>query len=514
MKRILKYLLILIAVVTLGAGIAVGVYSYNKAFTQPYGKGDLADIDVTEFDEVAFPFTHEYDRETGLPFLGSAIIDVDGDGTPEVFIGGGRDQNDAILEYDGDGFVDATATKGKGLVKSKPDATFGTAVVDADKDGRVDIFVARDNGITLYLNKAGGFVAKKLDIPFNPKSTPLSLTLADLDNDGWVDIFASAYLKLEHVQGLTNFSENYGAESLLLMNNGDNSFRDVTKEAGVQYTHNTFTAIFSDVDRDSDQDLIVAYDTGQVRTYKNNGDGTFENATNPNSQWCGFPMGIAIGDYNNNGHVDFFFSNVGDTPPGSVARGALPPAVYHPQLMVFSNNGSFNFEETAGKLKIADYEFSWGAVFDDLNNDGREDLIIAQNYIDLPFQKLFKLPGRVLLQSPNGSFEAAEGAMGLVNRKYEITPLVADFNGDGYRDMIRINLSGKSRAFISNGGSNGFVKIRLPETAASLGAIVDATLSDGTHRTQQIASGEGLSSDQSHELIFGWARRKASWRSK
>ncbi len=93
--------------------------------------------------------------------------------------------------------------------------------------------------------------------------------------------------------------------------------------------------------------------------------------------------------------------------------------------------------------------------------------------------------------------------MGLTNHYYEITPLVADFNNDGYRDMIRINLVGNSRALISQGGQNGYVKLHLTERAASLGALVDVTLSDGTTRTQQMTSGEGLSSDQSHEMIFG-----------
>lgn len=93
--------------------------------------------------------------------------------------------------------------------------------------------------------------------------------------------------------------------------------------------------------------------------------------------------------------------------------------------------------------------------------------------------------------------------MGLTNHHYEITPLLADFNNDGYRDMIRINLAGKSYAFISEGGQNDYVKLRLPEKVASLGALVDVILSGGTTLTQQMTSGEGLSSDQSHEMVFG-----------
>jgi hypothetical protein len=140
---------------------------------------------------------------------------------------------------------------------------------------------------------------------------------------------------------------------------------------------------------------------------------------------------------------------------------------------------------------------------EDLNNDGREDLLIAQNYVALPIENIFRLPGRVLMQLRDGTFATTENAMGLTNRNYEITPLVADFNNDGYRDIIKINLAGVSRAFISNGGDAGYLKVQLPDNAHSLGALVEVERGDGVKLTQQITSGEGMSSDQSHRLIFG-----------
>ena len=66
-------------------------------------------------------------------------------------------QPDKVVEFNGTAFVDASSSKGNGLSKSNFDTTFGAAVIDTDGDGRSDIFVARDSGITLYLNKAGGF---------------------------------------------------------------------------------------------------------------------------------------------------------------------------------------------------------------------------------------------------------------------------------------------------------------------------------------------------------------------
>ncbi len=507
MKWVLRVLGALFVIVPMGA---VGM-SYMKAYSDPYGAADLSGVAVPRFTEVDFPFSHRFDKNNSLPFLGSAIIDIDGDGTPEVFMGGGYDQPDMVLAFDGKAFTDATASKGKGLSKGTFDTTFGTAVIDADADGRSDIFVARDSGITLYLNKAQGFEAKKLDIPFNAKSAPLSMALADLNHDGHVDMFVSTYIKLAQVEGENIFNkEGYGSTSLLLLNNGDNTFTDITRKAGMDYVHNTFVAVFSDVDRDGDQDLVVAYDTGQVRTWRNNGDLTFESAVNPSSDRFGYPMGVAIGDYDNDARMDFFFSNVSSTPPRFMAKGDLrDDQIFHTPLMLFRNDGGFKFTDTADETKVADYEFSWGVVLDDLNNDGREDILVAQNYVSLPFQKIFRLPGRVLVQLPDGTFGTAEDATGLTNRNYEITPLVADFNNDGYRDVVRVNLAGPSRAFLSGGGKNGFLKVQLPETPKSLGALVEVVVPGGGKLTQQFTSGEGLASDQSHEMIFGLGDAKS-----
>ena len=293
--------------------------SYMKAYSDPYGEADLSALEVPRFKEIDFPFSHRFDKNNSLPFLGSAIIDGDGDGTPEVFIGGGYNQPDMILSFAGYAFVDASSNKGKGLSKAANDSTFGAAVIDADSDGRSDIFVARDSGISLYLNKITGFERKKLAIQFDENSVPLSIALADLNHDGHVDMFVSTYIKLAKVEGENIFNKKgYGSTSLLLMNNGDNTFVDITAKAGMAYVHNTFVAVFSDVDRDGDQDLVVAHDTGQVRTWRNNGDLTFDNLPNPSSDKFAYPMGVGVGDYNNDGRIDFLFSNVSTTPPRGV----------------------------------------------------------------------------------------------------------------------------------------------------------------------------------------------------
>ena len=88
--------------------------------------------------------------------------------------------------------------------------------------------------------------------------------------------------------------------------------------------------------------------------------------------------------------------------------------------------------------------------------------------------------------------------------------MTADFNQDGYPDLIHVNLLGQQNVFISKAGSNGYLKVKLPNTVASIGSEVHVTLSDGTTLIQSFVVGEGLVSDQSHVLIFGLGKQKAT----
>jgi len=389
--RAFKYLKwLLLFMLTLGASFLT--LSYTKTHGQPYNESiDSALIPM--YRSVTLDFVHEYDTKS-LSFIGSAVFDLDGDGRPELFLGGGRNQQDGLFRYvDGDFALIEGATD---HMKSGPDATYGVAAADMDMDGDTDLLVARDSGVTLYLNEGGKLVGNVLDIPFDDKSTPMSFALADLDRDGWLDMFVATYLPVEKMEGLNIFNkEGYGSNSLLLMNRGDNSFRDATLEAGLNYTHNTFQGVFVDIDDDDELDLVVAHDTGHVKTWKNLGGGKFKDMPNPTTDVFGYPMGVAVGDADNDGRVDFFFSNTGGTAPHFLAKGDLrDDQVFEDRLIFLHNDGGFRFTNVNVETKTADYEFSWGTVFHDLNLDGRQDLIISQNYIDLPTNKFFKLPGR------------------------------------------------------------------------------------------------------------------------
>lgn len=527
MKKVLLGLLVLILVI-----LAAAAFFFKKDAANPYadvawgrfsgsceatgvpannfGK-DYAACDysvpteeIPTFKSIAFPFNNVFDNTKSLPLMASALIDIDNDGVDEVFMGGGVTQEDALFKYTKDGFIDISKTVS--LPKKVANSTtLGAVSFDLDKDGNNDLLLSGNGGVFWYRNTGKQFEVQKIAVPLNEKSTAATLTVADYDKDGHADIFVAAYIQLEKMEGQTIFKDaNYGASSLLLKNNGDNTFSDITEAAGLAYVHNTFQGVFVDMNNDNWMDLVVAYDTGEARTYKNNGDGTFSLVTNPLTGKYAYPMGIAVGDYNNDGLVDFFFSNTGSSVPEFLARGDLEEAdVFTPKWILFRNDGDFKFTDVASETKVADFEFSWGAIFQDFNLDGRQDLVVAENYVDFPPHQLFKLPCRFLLQRANGTFAAVEDQAGVVNKNYAITPLTSDFNQDGYPDLIYTNLNGPVKAWINNGGSNHYIAVRFPETSDYVGTRIEVSTSTEQPVVGVYVTGEGLGSDQTNTITLG-----------
>ena len=324
-------------------------------------------------------------------------------------------------------------------------------------------------------------------------------------------MYISGYIKLELNEGETNFDPEYGGFSHLLVNNGDNTWTDQSEASGVYRQHNTFLAVFVDLDNDQYGDLVVAQDTGVVEIWRNQGDTTFERMPNPTDY--SFPMGIGAGDIDNDGLVDLYFSNVGNTLPPSALRGNLPEdKTFNNLYMLLKNNGSFGFTDIAKEANAASYGFGWGTVIADFNNDGRMDLYFAQNYARFPAVKLLeRYPGRLLQQYPDGKFQAVEGTAGISNQNFGITQVVSDFNQDGWPDMVLGNLNGPARAFLNAGGKAGsdgtpprnWLTVRLPNNAAWLNTRVTVTTADGQELTRQQFASEGFCSDQTDAVFFG-----------
>lgn len=491
-------------------GLILTVIITQKLDTQIDYDVSTEGVNIPTYNAIDIPYDQSHDNNTTLPFMASGVIDIDGDNIEELFLGGSRSQPDGLFKYTNGEFVEI---KNSGITKKDGEASHGSTVLDVDKDGDNDLLVARTDGLWLHLNENGKFTNQKLDAQMPDDTVALGIGVSDINRDGHFDMYVGGYIRKDLVEGQNLFNKpNYGGTSQMFLNNGDNSFTNITKESGLEYKHNTFFGIFVDVDEDSFEDLIVVHDTGQVRTWRNNGDLTFTNMPNPNSNFNSYPMGIAVGDYDNDGLVDFFFSNVGGTPPDFLIRGdTTDDQTTYWKWLLFKNEGGFKFTDTANEAKVADYEFSWGAIFEDMNLDGREDLIVSENYVGLPFHKLpfLRAPGRFLIQNTNGEFAAVGAEAGVVNRRFSIAPVTADFNSDGRPDLVHVNLAGRSQAFFSKPGSGNSLKVKLPNQVESVGAKVTVTLDDGKTQSKWFVRGEGLSSDSSPVLIFGLGEQKA-----
>ncbi len=498
-KKIIIPVVIILAVIFLAPKI-IGYIIQGPE--QPQGETNL------RFSEISTDFKHEMDLKKSLPFLGASAIDIDGDGIDEIFVGGGNDQEDAFLKYN-NGALEKISTN-LGLDKPKGVTTFGAASIDATNDGQADLFVAREDGIYFYTNIGGKFSGNKVDFPLEKTSMPLSIALGDINKDGAVDLYISNYIRNEYVEGETIFNKPYGAYSNMLLNNGDNTFKDITKSSGLHHQHNTFLAVFVDLNNDSHSDLVLAHDTGRVHIYKNNGDTTFTEKENPTV--LGYPMGIAVSDINNDGLMDLYFSNVGNTLPEMMVRGDIrDDQEFNPDYILLENKGDFVFEDTAQKRNAGTYGFGWGVVSYDFNNDTRSDYLITQNYARFPGVELLELYGGNLLQQyDDGTFKPVEKVSGIENKNFGITPVVTDFNKDGKPDVVLANINGPLRAFINEDiDDNNWFKVRLEDNPTSIGALVTLKMASGKSYVNQFYTSEGLCSDQTHEIFFGLGKEEA-----
>lgn len=124
----------------------------------------------TPFTPVPSAFTHVWTKGTH-PFTGAAVIDINGDGSFEIFVGGGEGQRDALLSYCNGQLVNIE--HGTGL--SNDSATYGSTAIDMDADGDTDLLVARENGVYLYLIDGGQFQERPIHLNLPADSVPLVL---------------------------------------------------------------------------------------------------------------------------------------------------------------------------------------------------------------------------------------------------------------------------------------------------------------------------------------------------
>ena len=335
---------------------------------------------------------------------GVGLIDYDNDGWLDIYIvngstfgamdGKAAPPHAALFHNNHDGtFTDVAAKAGV----TNDRWGFGVAIADYDNDGWPDILVTNWGKNRLYHNNHDGTftdLAEKAGVTLGNWSA--GATWGDYDGDGKLDLFISGYVHFDRNNlpyaktKATGFSycefrgepvmcgpKNLeGEPDHLFHNNGDGTFTDVSVKAGVSDSVNRYyglTPVFVDVNNDGKPDLVVANDSTLSYLYLNRGDGTFEDA----SFATGFglnedghevaAMGVAVGDYMNNGLLDFAISDFSDEAK-----------------LLFRNQGTAGFSEVSmhsGIGKISIPFLGWGDAFLDYDNDGWLDLMFVNGHI-------------------------------------------------------------------------------------------------------------------------------------
>lgn len=300
-------------------------------------------------------FTHTWTKGTH-PFTGAAVIDVEGDGTFEVFVGGGEGQGDALLSYRDGRLVNIEP--GTGLSKSS--TTYGSTAIDFDTDGDTDLLIAREDGIYLYLNDKGRFQERRIPVDLPADSVPFAVAVADIDHDGDGDLYISVFVNAKTFRSATFNDPTHAKPNRLFLNNGDLTFTDITESSGTASKQNTFLSVFVDLDSDGWQDLVVSQNTGAVEIVRNMKDRTFQPITV--SSVFGFWMGLAIGDVDKDGDQDLFFTNVGTSIPRFLTTGNLRKDQRHTHdWMLLRNDGNFHFTDVTETYGLSGEGFAWGA---------------------------------------------------------------------------------------------------------------------------------------------------------
>ena len=453
----------------------------------------------TRFRPIDIDFPHVWDKSE-QPFTGAAVIDIDGDGIWEVFIGGGKGQPDGLFRFEAGELTNVI--EGSGL--SSLEATHGATAIDMDADGDTDMLIARGAGAFLYLNEGGRFTASEIPYDRPEQSVPFHIAVSDIDHDGDGDLYISNFVAFPHFKSATFNDPSHAKANRLLLNNGDLTFTDITASSNTAGAANTFCSTFVDLDGDTWEDLVVAQNTWEVEIFRNNRDTSFTSMAS-NSGY-GFWMGAGVGDMDSDGDQDLFFPNVGTTIPVLFTRGDIRKDQRHSNdWALLRNDGNFSFTDVTAAYGLGKQGFGWGGVFEDADLDGKLDLFVAQNYVKWPFHKVFKLRGQAMLQKrteTGAAYFQDERTLGLVNKHFGQSSLFVDLNGDGRQDYLWINMDDEQQAYLSAATEN-FITFVLPDTVAALGARTRITTSVGGSYTRTALSSHGYLTDQTPEVTFG-----------
>jgi hypothetical protein len=459
---------------------------------------------------------------------GVAFFDYDNDGDLDIFLvnsltvdlvkSKGKTKSD-LYRNDGTGKFTEVAVKA-GV--SDIGWGMGVAVGDYNNDGFEDLYVTCLGPDRLYKNNGNGTfsdVTDKAGVSDRRWSTGASFF--DYDRDGDLDLFVANYVDFD-INNLPEFGSSQtcqyksipvqcgprglkGAGDSLFRNNGNGTFTDVSKQAGVADADGFYGlgVITSDFDGDGLIDIFVANDSTPNFHYRNNGDGTFKEigftagtAVNENGSEQG-SMGATAGDYDHDGKLDIFITNFADEYN----------TLYH-------NDGPNSFTDLSYSAKVAAVSLphvGWGTKFFDYDNDGWLDIFVANGHV-YPQLPSYRQPRLLHRNNRDGTFTEVSAEFGTILTELRASRGVAfgDIDNDGDLDLLVADLDGPPQLLRNeNGNTNNSILVKLmgvKSNRSGIGARVKVVAGDLT-QTDEVRSGDSYISQSDMRLHFGLEKR-------
>ena len=501
-------------------------------------------------------------KPSGLPVLYQFVDIAEKSGLRHPSIYGPVDHKDyiietmgcgcAFLDYDNDGWMDLLVLSGSRvtgappdtsnrLFKNNRDGTFtdvtekagllracwacGVTVADYNNDGFDDLFITAYGQNILYRNNGDGTftdVTKEAGLLASDERWGTGCCFVDYDRDGYVDLFVSNYLKFDLKTApkpgananckWMDVPVNCGPRGLpfarhsLYRNNGDGTFSDVSKRAGIDKVSPGYglTVAAADFDNDGWPDIYVACDTSPSLLFRNRHDGTFEEIglvsgaalSEDGVEQAG--MGIGIGDFDLNGTLDIFKTHFrGDTN------------------VLYANSGKASFEDRtlASGMAVETRFVNWGAGIFDFDNDGNPDIFFVSGNVypeveakhpEMPL----KTPRVLFRNLGGGKFEELIGEAGAALQKEYCSRGCAfgDFDNDGDLDILIVNLN-EPPSLLRNDlkGGHHWLKLKLIGTKSNRSAIGARVVCsyNGKRQVQEVMAQSSYLSCNDPRLHFG-----------
>jgi hypothetical protein len=459
---------------------------------------------------------------------GVAIFDFDNDGLMDVYIA-----NATTLDGDGAGrassghlyrnrgglhFEDVTARAGL----QRTGWGQGVCVGDIDNDGNRDLFVTYYGQSTLYRNQGDGTFRDVTESAGLKAATrwDTGCSFFDYDLDGRLDLVVTSYLEFDRTRipepGAGGYCQWKGmpvmcgprglpfARNRLFHNDGHGKFSDVSNHSGIGATRGCygFTAVASDFDDDGYPDVYVACDSTPSLLYHNKKDGTFEDvgllsgvALNDDGQEQG-GMGVAVADYDEDGHLDILKTNFSDDVPN----------LYH-------NNGDGTFEDRVFQSGLGAYmEYvGWGAHFLDVDHDGRRDLLLINGHVYPEVERRpeihYRQPRLFYWNVGGGRFKdlSHESGAGISAPQSSRGSAAGDLDNDGSLEVVVSNMGARPSLLKNVGAKKNWLLVRCVGTNGNrdaIGARVQV-VAGGRRVSGEVQSGSGFISQNDPRVHVG-----------